>query len=46
MPVEDVIIDVIEEPVPGLVVVTEYETIRATTPTSFGRDVGPEIEEK
>jgi len=46
VPVEDIIIDVIEEPVPGLVVVTEYETIRTTTLTSFGRDVGPEIEEK
>ena len=46
MPIEDTIVDVIKEPVPGLVVVTEYETIRTTTPTSFGRDVGPEIEEK
>ena len=28
IPVEDTIIDVIEEPVPGVVVVTEYESIR------------------
>src|SRR5665647_776173 len=28
VPVEDTIIDVIEEPVPGVIVVTEYETIR------------------
>ena len=27
VPVEDTIIDVIEEPVPGVVVITEYETI-------------------
>jgi hypothetical protein len=30
--VEDTIIDVIDEPVPGVVRVTEYETIRTTTP--------------
>jgi hypothetical protein len=30
--VEDTIIDVIDEPVPGLVRVTEYETIRTMTP--------------
>jgi hypothetical protein len=50
VPVEDTIIDVIEEPVPGVVVVTEYESLRTTTPTSFGREprrgVGPETEEQ
>ena len=40
--VEDTIIDVIDEPVPGVVRVTEYETIRTTTPE---RDAGPETEE-
>jgi hypothetical protein len=30
--VEDTIIDVIDEPVPGLVRVSEYETIRTVTP--------------
>ncbi len=30
--VEDTIIDVIDEPVPGVVRVTEYETIRTATP--------------
>src|SRR5674476_1602271 len=34
VPVEDTIIDVIEEPVPGVFVVTEYETIRTATPIS------------
>ena len=37
VPVEDTIIDVIEEPVPGMVVVTEYESIRTVTPISSGR---------
>ena len=50
VPVEDTIIDVIEEPVPGVVVVTEYETIRSATPISSGhepkRAAGPETEEK
>jgi hypothetical protein len=40
--VEDTIIDVIDEPVPGVVRVTEYETIRTATPK---RSVGPETEE-
>jgi hypothetical protein len=40
--VEDTIIDVIDEPVPGVVRVTEYETIRTTTPK---REPGPETEE-
>jgi hypothetical protein len=34
VPVEATIIDVIEEPVPGVVVVTEYESIRTGTPVS------------
>jgi hypothetical protein len=46
VPVEDTIIDVIEEPVPGMVVVTEYESIRTDTPISSGREpkrgAGPE----
>ena len=41
--IEDTIIDVIEEPVPGVVRVTEYETIRMTTPK---RGPGPETEEE
>src|SRR5665811_2566636 len=36
VPVEDTIIDVIEEPVPSVIVVTEYETIRPATPISSG----------
>jgi hypothetical protein len=40
--VEDTIIDVIDEPVPGVVRVTEYETIRTTSPK---RRAGPEMEE-
>ena len=50
VPVEDAIIDVIEEPVPGVVVVTEYESIRTGTPISSGREpkrgVGPETDEQ
>jgi hypothetical protein len=50
VPVEDTIIDMIEEPVPGVVVVTEYETIRTATPISSGseprHDAGPETEEQ
>jgi hypothetical protein len=34
VPVETTIIDVIEEPVPGVVVVTEYESVRTATPIS------------
>ena len=49
VPVEDTIIDVIEEPAPGVVVVTEYETIRTATPISSDREPkplsGPETEE-
>jgi len=40
--VEDTIIDVVDEPVPGVVRVTEYETIRTTSPK---RGAGPETEE-
>ena len=40
--IEDTIIDVIDEPVPGVVRVTEYETITTTTPK---RGAGPETEE-
>ena len=39
--VEDTIIDVIDEPVPGVVRVTEYETITTTTP----KRGGPETDE-
>jgi hypothetical protein len=50
VPVEETIIDVIEEPVPGVVVVTEYETIRMATPISSSpepkRGVGPETEDQ
>jgi hypothetical protein len=48
--VEDTIIDVIEEPVPGVVVVTEYESVRTASPISPGRKpkrgAGPETEEQ
>jgi hypothetical protein len=40
--IEDTIIDVIDEPVPGVVRVREYEMIRTTTPKG---GVGPETEE-
>jgi sRNA-binding protein len=40
--IEDTIIDVVDEPVSGVVRVTEYETIRTTTPK---RGTGPETEE-
>jgi hypothetical protein len=46
VPVEDTIIDVIEEPVPGTVVVTEYESVRIGNPVSSSRSVGPETEEQ
>ena len=49
-PVEATIIDVIEEPIPGVVVVTEYESVRTATPISSGREpkrgAGPETEEQ
>jgi hypothetical protein len=32
--VEDTIVDVIDEPVPGVIQVTEYETITTTSPQS------------
>ena len=48
--VEDTIIDVIDEPVPGVIRVTEYELIRTATPVSSGREpkrgAGPETEEQ
>ena len=40
--IEDTIIDVIDEPFPGVVRVTEYETIRTVPPK---RGAGPETEE-
>jgi hypothetical protein len=50
VPVEATIIEVIEEPVPGVVVVTEHETIRTATPISSDREpkpgTGPETEEQ
>jgi hypothetical protein len=50
VPVEDAIIDVIEEPVPGVAVVTEYESIRTATPISSAREpkrgAGSETEEQ
>ena len=50
VPVEDTVIDVIEEPVPGVVVVTESESIRTATPISSGREpkhgAGAETEEQ
>ncbi len=50
VPVEDTIIDVIEEPVPGVVVVTEFESIRTGTPISSGREpkrrTGPKTDEQ
>ena len=36
VPVETTIIDVIEKPVPGVVVVREYESVRTATPVSPG----------
>ena len=50
VPVEDTIIDVIDEPAPGVIRVTEYESIRTATPISSGREpkrgAGPETEEQ
>ena len=50
VPVEDTIVNVVEEPVPGVVVVTEYETIRTATPISSDRErkpgAGPETEKQ
>ena len=50
VPVEDTIIDVIDEPVPGVIRVTEYELIQTATPVSSGRKpkrgAGPETEEQ
>jgi hypothetical protein len=41
VPVETTIIDVIEEPVPGTVVVTEYQSVRIETPNSPGGEPEP-----
>jgi hypothetical protein len=48
VPVETTIVDVIEEPIPGVVVVTEYESVRTASPISpddeperGGEDTGP-----
>jgi hypothetical protein len=35
---EDTIIDVIDEPIPGVIRVTEYESVRTATPISSGRE--------
>jgi len=40
--IEDTIVDVVDEPFPGVVRVTEYETIRTVTPK---RGAGPETKE-
>jgi hypothetical protein len=40
--IEDTIIDVVDEPIPGVIRVTEYETIRTTKPK---RRAGPETDE-
>jgi hypothetical protein len=45
-PVETTIIDVIEEPAPGVVVVTEYELVRTETPISPAGSTGPETEKQ
>jgi hypothetical protein len=46
----DTIIDVIDEPAPGVIRVTEYESIRTVTPISSGREpkrrAGPETDEQ
>jgi hypothetical protein len=41
VPVEITTIDVIEEPVPGVVVVTEYESVQTATPVSPDTDTSP-----
>ena len=52
LPVETTIIDVIEEPVPGVVIVTEYQSVRTVTPISpgggpeRGKRTGPGTEEQ
>ncbi len=50
VPVEDTIIDVIDEPAPGVIRVTEYESIRTGTPISSGREpkrrTGPKTDEQ
>ena len=46
VPVETTIIDVVERPAPGVVVVTEYELFRAVVPGSPGGGTGPGSDEK
>jgi hypothetical protein len=41
-PVETTIIDVIEEPIPGVVIVTEYESVQTATPTSPDAGTNPD----
>jgi hypothetical protein len=41
-PVETTIIDVIEEPIPGVVIVTEYESVRTATPASPDAGTNPD----
>ena len=43
-PVEATIIDVIEEPIPGVVVITEYESVQTATAVSPGAGTGPRTE--
>jgi len=38
MPVEATIVDVVEEPVPGVVVVSEFEAVRVAVPDSGEED--------
>ena len=52
VPVDTTIIDVIEEPVPGVVAVTEYVSVRSAIPISpggepeHGQGIGPRAEEQ
>ena len=38
MPIETTVIDVIEEPAPGVLVVTEFEAVRVNLPDSDEED--------
>jgi hypothetical protein len=48
LPVRETIIDVIEEPIPGTIIVTEYEAVRTTSPISASSEASasPEREGK
>lgn len=48
LPIEETIIDVIEEPVPGTIMITEYETVRTSNSVSSGSETnrGPETEKE